>query len=81
MSMRAQRRHAGGIVAQVEQQGVWRGSAWVVSDRVNSARHVDHPLPFMQSAQAAADALAREISHHVCTEDECGEWVAWLVED
>jgi len=69
-----QRRHAGGVVAEVVPvagAGVWRASACVDSERIQS----DDDRSFLQlrDAHGAADVLARAQHPHQCDE-RCSEW-------
>jgi hypothetical protein len=81
MALRAWRRfHAGGIVAAVDPVvDLWQPSVWLASDPRPSVRE-SHRLPFLQSAQAAADDLARSAFDHQCEPQMCGEWTPWPLE-
>ena len=81
MALRAWRRtHGEHIVAFVVAAGdFWRPSVRLIIDPAGTV-HESHLLPFLQSAQAAADDLACELFEHRCAAQTCGEWMAWPVD-
>jgi hypothetical protein len=71
------RQHGPDIVCQaepVEGIGTWRASTWLVA---NPAVRIALPtaLKRLESAQAKADALARDTFGHTCQIETCGHWL------